>query len=319
VNVLLVSAGRRVELVELLRAACGGGRVVAVDVDPLAPALYRADAAEAVPRVEEAGFIERLLELCERHQLGLVAPTTDRELAILAEHAARFEAVGARVAVGEAAAVRTALDKLACSRALAEHVIDAVATESWRAGEPSPFGYPVVVKPRRGAAADGVRAISGAAQWTDPPASEEWLVQPRISGPEITIDALASPEARIVSLGARRRLKVRGGEVERAVTVHGEPFVDLAARIASALALSGPFNFQIFVQEDGPPLVGELNPRLGGGLPLSEHAGAGLLEALCRWALSGAWPDGPPRIARAGARMTRHDSSIFLEGDELLW
>ena len=318
-NVLVVSAGRRVELVDLLRRACGGGRVVAVDVDPLAPALYRADAAEAVPRVEEAGFVERLLELCGRHQIGLVAPTTDRELAILAATAGRFEALGARVAVGAAPAVRTALDKLACSKALAEHVIDIVPTEPWRAGEPSPFGHPVVVKPKSGAAAEGVRTITAAAQWTDPPAGDDWLVQPLIDAPEITIDALASERGRIVSLGARRRLKVRGGEVERAVTVHGEPFVDLAGRIAVALALSGPFNFQIFIQEDGPPLVGELNPRLGGGLPLSEHAGGGLLEALCAWARDGDWPDGPPRIARAGASMTRYDSSIFLEGDELLW
>ncbi|HLW94918.1 MAG TPA: ATP-grasp domain-containing protein [Solirubrobacteraceae bacterium] len=318
-NVLLVSAGRRVELVDLFRTASRGGRVVAVDIDPLAPALYRADAAEAVPRVEEAGFIERLLELCGRHQIGLVAATTDRELVILAESAGRFEAQGARVAVGAAPAVRTALDKLACSRALAEQMIDVVPTEPWRAGESSPFGHPVVVKPKGGAAAEGVRTISAAAQWTDPPAGDEWLVQPLIDAPEITIDALASDPGRIVSLGARRRLKVRGGEVERAVTVHGEPFVELAGRIAVALALSGPFNFQIFIPEDGPPLVGELNPRLGGGLPLSEHAGAGLLDALCAWARDGDWPDGPTRIARAGASMTRHDSSIFLEGDELLW
>ena len=249
-NVLLVSAGRRVELLELLRAACGGGSVVAVDTDPLAPALYRADAGEAVPRVEEAGFVERLLELCERYEIALVAPTTDRELAILAE---------------------------------------------------------------------GVRTISSRSQWTDPPADDVWLVQPLIAAPEITLDVLAAEGGRIVSLGARRRLKVRGGEVERAVTVNGEPFVELAGAISTALDLSGPFNFQIFIQEDGPPLVGELNPRLGGGLPLSQHAGAMLLEALCEWAATGAWPDGPPRLARAGAHMTRHDSSIFLEGGDLLW
>jgi carbamoyl-phosphate synthase large subunit len=319
VNVLLVSAGRRVELLELLRAACGGGRVVAVDTDPLAPALYRADAGEAVPRVEEAGFVERLLELCERYEIALVVPTTDRELAILADSAGRFEAAGSRVAVGNAAAVRTALDKLACSRALADHAIAAVPTEPWRAGAPSPFGHPVVVKPQRGAAAQGVRTISSPSQWTDPPAEDVWLVQPQIAAPEITLDVLATEAGRIVSLGARRRLKVRGGEVERAVTVHGEPFVELAAAIAAALDLSGPFNFQIFLQEDGPPLVGELNPRLGGGLPLSEHAGAMLLAALCEWATRGAWPDGPPRLARAGAHMTRHDSSIFLEGGDLLW
>src|SRR5262249_49432117 len=101
-------------------------------------------------------------------------------------------------------------------------------------------------------------------------------VQPLIAGAEVTIDVLAAERGRVVALGARRRLKVRGGEVERARTVDAEPFVEQAAAVARALGLSGPFNFQVFVDAE-PALVGEVNPRLGGGLPLSQHAGAMLL------------------------------------------
>jgi carbamoyl-phosphate synthase large subunit len=122
----------------------------------------------------------------------------------------------------------------------------------------------------------------------------------------------------VLCLGARRRLKVRGGEVERAQTVPAEPFLELAANVAAALALTGPFNFQVLI-EAGTPLVGEVNPRLGGGLPLSQHAGAGLLESLCDWASRGEWQTGPPSLARPGVYMTRYDSSTFLESDELAW
>ena len=271
-----------------------------------------------MPRVDDPGFVEALCDLCARHAVSLVVPTTDRELPILAERAGALGAVGARVAIAPAAAVAAALDKLACAAALAAGGVDAVPTAEWREAPAPPFALPVVVKPRRGAAAEGVRVITALEAWTPPPRGEAWLVQPWIAGAEVTLDVLAADDGRVVCLGARRRLKVRGGEVERARTEPAEPYVALAAAVARALSLRGPFNFQVF--SDGQaPLVGEVNPRLGGGLPLSQHAGAGVLESLCEWARSGSWPAGAALLARPGVHMTRHDTSVFLEPDELAW
>jgi carbamoyl-phosphate synthase large subunit len=316
-NALLVSAGRRVELLELLRRACQG-MVIAVDTDRLAPALYGADLAATVPPVSDPAFVARLRELCVAHSVSLVVPTTDRELSVLSQRAPELEAVGARVAIGHHDAVVTALDKLTCASVLDGVGVSAIPTARWVSEDPPPFPFPVVVKPRQGAAAEGVRVIRAAAQWTAPPEEEEWLVQPLVPGPEVTIDVLASDDGRIVCLGARRRLKVRGGEVERAQTVAAEPYLTVAERIARALALAGPFNFQVFI---GPetPLVGEVNPRLGGGLPLSEHAGAGILSSLCAWAGNGRWSADGPATAEAGLYMTRHDQSLFLRPSDVAW
>lgn len=316
-NVLMVSAGRRVELLRRLRAACGG-RVVAVDIDPLAPALYHADVAAPAARVDEPGFVDGLADLCRAHEIGLVVPTTDRELPVLARDHAAIEAAGARVAIAPAAAVDTALDKLACPAALARGGVAPVPTARWTDGEPPPFEFPVVVKPRRGAAASGVRTIDTAAGWTAPPAGEEWIVQPLAALPEVTLDVLADERGAIRNLGARRRLKVRGGEVERAETVEAGAYLAVAQGITAALGLVGPFNFQVFT--GGPaPLVGEINPRLGGGLPLSEHAGGGLLAALCAWGQTGEWATGEPRFAAPAHCMSRYDESVFRARDELLW
>jgi carbamoyl-phosphate synthase large subunit len=317
VNTLLVNAGRRVELLNMLREA-SRGRLVAVDIDAVAPTLYHADVAARVPPVGDPGFVERLLELCREHGVGLVVPTTDRELPVLSRRVDDFAALGARVAIGAHAALETGLDKLACANALDAGGVAAVPTESWQAGDPPPFELPVVVKPRDGSAGEGVRVISSPEQWTPPPRGEHWLVQPLTGGPEVTIDVLAGESGRIVSLGARMRLKVRGGEVERAQTVPAEPYLEMAAAVARALALTGPFNFQV-LDAAGAPLVGEVNPRLGGGLPLSQHAGALLLESLCAWGTSGEWPAGAPTLARPGVYMTRYDSSTFLEPGELAW
>jgi carbamoyl-phosphate synthase large subunit len=317
VNTLLVNAGRRVELLDLLRRAAGG-RIVAVDIDPVAPTLYHADAAARVPRVDDPSFVDSLLALCREHAIGLVLPTTDRELPILTGRRDDFAALGARVAIASPPGLLAAVDKLSCAEALNAAGVAAVPTALWRAGMPAPFEFPVVVKPRSGSAAEGVRVIAAAGAWTDPPPAEDWLVQPLISGTEVTFDVLAADDGRIACLGARRRLKVRGGEVERAMTIPAEPFLPLATAVAGALPLTGPFNFQI-LGEGEHALIGEINPRVGGGLPLSEHAGAQLLETLCSWATSGEWPTGPPKLARPGVYMTRYDASTFLEAGELLW
>jgi carbamoyl-phosphate synthase large subunit len=316
-NALLVSAGRRVELLGLLRGACQG-MVIAVDTDRLAPALYGADLAATVPPVSDPAFVKRLLELCAAHSVRLVVPSTDRELSVLSERAPELEAAGARVAIGSHRGVVTALDKLTCASVLGGAGVSVIPTEPWVSGNPPPFRFPVVVKPRQGAAAEGVRVIRRAAQWTVPPVEQEWLVQPLVPGPEVTIDVLASDTGRIVCLGARQRLKVRGGEVERARTVAAEPYLAVAEQIAQTLPLAGPFNFQVFI---GPetPLVGEVNPRLGGGLPLSEHAGAGIVSSLCGWAAEGRWSTDAPVTAEAGIYMTRHDQSRFLRSSDLAW
>ena len=55
INVLILSAGRRVELVNCFKAARDRlgieGKVVAADCSELAPALYFADVKKIVPRI----------------------------------------------------------------------------------------------------------------------------------------------------------------------------------------------------------------------------------------------------------------------------
>ena len=63
VNVLFTSAGRRVELLRAFRRAYGDlgveGEILAVDRDPLAPALREADRACLVPDVSDPGYLRR--------------------------------------------------------------------------------------------------------------------------------------------------------------------------------------------------------------------------------------------------------------------
>ena len=112
----------------------------------------------------------------------------------------------------------------------------------------------------------------------------------------------------------RRRLEVRGGEVSKAVTVRSETLIDLAFGMVKALpGAYGVLNFQVFAEEEtGKLAVIEINPRFGGGFPLTHRAGADY----ARWLLEDL--QGLPSTASAdgwrdGLVMLRYDAAVFVD------
>ena len=71
--VLFTCAGQRVDIVSAFRRA--GARTVAVDANPLAPALYHAHEHAIVPRVDDPGYLPALQGLVREHE---VAPRRSR-------------------------------------------------------------------------------------------------------------------------------------------------------------------------------------------------------------------------------------------------
>ena len=70
-NVLVLSAGKRVKIVRYLqRALAGSGRVIVTDCSALAPSLYVADGAHVVPRADCPDYVDTILEICEREAIG---------------------------------------------------------------------------------------------------------------------------------------------------------------------------------------------------------------------------------------------------------
>ena len=94
-NVLLTGAGRRNYLIAALKSAVGpGGQVIACDMRADAPALQQADRGFLVPPVDGPGYLDALLQICEFEQIGLLIPSLEPELWLLATHRAQFAALG---------------------------------------------------------------------------------------------------------------------------------------------------------------------------------------------------------------------------------
>ncbi|HOG28481.1 MAG TPA: ATP-grasp domain-containing protein [Vicinamibacterales bacterium] len=323
-NVLFTSAGRRVELLRAFRKAYAtlglDGRVVAVDMDPLAPALGAADRAFIVPRLSAPDYIDALSEVCRRERVKVVFPLIDPDIPVLAANRAALEAAGARPAVVSAEAAAIAADKWRCSQFFAGLGLE--TPRSWLVADLARggFDYPLFVKPRRGSAAVNAfaarnpRELEFFTQYVP-----DAVVQEFLPGPEITSDVVCDLDGGVLAVVSRQRIEVRWGEVAKGVTVSDPRITEACVAIARALPAVGPITVQCMMK-DGAPRFTEINARLGGGAPLGIAAGADWpcwLLARC----AGVQVEVPPLGSyRTGTYLTRFDESVFMteaERDEI--
>ena len=92
------------------------GRVVAVNSHPLAAAMVAADASHVAPPLSSGEYVDFLLDVCRREEIGLLVPLFDLELPLLAAATDRFVAAGVVAAVSSPDVVATCRDKLAAGR-----------------------------------------------------------------------------------------------------------------------------------------------------------------------------------------------------------
>lgn len=320
VNVLFASAGRRVELLRAFRHAYAGlgldGSIVAVDADPLAPAMQEADRPYVVPRLTDPAFLPALTAICRHESVHAIVPLTDRDIPVLARHRAELEAAGTRVIVVPDRAVEIAADKLATHRFFAENGIP--APRSWSRDEALGDGidYPAFIRPRGGSAGEGAfpvrteRELRFFLDYVPDPIVQEYL-----PGPEITTDVFSDFGGRVLGLVSRRRIEVRWGEVAKGVTVFDPEVAAHSVRIAEAMGAVGPLTVQCMMRE-GRPLFTEVNARFGGGAPLGIAAGMPAPRWLLELLMGDDVEPQAPGGYQQGLYLTRFDDAFLLREED---
>jgi carbamoyl-phosphate synthase large subunit len=321
-NILFTCAGRRVALInafrEALAALDASGRLVAADVTIASAAFHVADVGEIVPAVGRVEYIPALMDLVRRHRIGLVVPLTDLDLRSLARHRQEFAEIGCTVMIGSEEAVRLCRDKARSNELFGRAGLGTIRTLTLEQFRAEPF-YPCFAKPTRGSAGVGTGRIVNEKELLAHLSTfgERMLVQEYVPGQEFTIDVYRSRDGVVRCVVPRQRLAVRGGEVEKGLTVRDEALIAEATKLAELLGdIWGVFCCQCRRPADnGPARFFEINPRFGGGAPLSIAAGANLPLYLLQEVL------GLPVTAEIGRftdglLMLRYDEAVFLRPDD---
>jgi carbamoyl-phosphate synthase large subunit len=319
INVLFTSAGRRVELLRAFREAYSllgiTGHVIALDADPLAPALQVADKPFIVPRLDSPDYIPALTQISRDENVTVIFPLIDPDIPLLARHRKTIEKTGACLAVGPDKSVEIVSDKW-----LTVEFFKSLNLNVPRAWLPQQLdgrgmAYPLFIKPRAGSASNNAFKVNNEkellffSEYISDPVIEEYL-----PGPEITNDVICDLDGKLLGVVSRRRIEVRCGEVSKGVTLRDERITAACAVIGEALPAIGPVTVQCMMK-DGIPHFTEINARFGGGVPLGIAAGANS-PAWVLARVAGIEPPLPPLGDYSlGLHVTRFDSAFFLSQD----
>ena len=103
---------------------------------------------------------------------------------------------------------------------------------------------------------------------------DQLLVQDYVPGQEFTVDVYRTRDGEVKAVVPRQRLLVRSGEVDQGVTINDQEIIDMTLKLVDIMdGLWGVFCCQCRRPDGEAPHFFELNPRFGGGVPLSLAAG----------------------------------------------
>lgn len=278
-NILITSAGQRVSLVQAfkteLRQFVADGKVLTVDLNPiLAPACHVSDGYFQVPRVTDPSYIDTLLNICLENHIKLIVPTIDTELLVLSEHIERFRAQGIAISVSDMALVQKCRDKRLTHELFSEYGI-----EIPKQFERDNLQFPLFAKPYNGSLSKGIFVAKSAVDLTEESLNNPELLFMEYISPEeydeYTVDCYYDKHSQLKCVVPRKRIFVRAGEINKGVTRKNEIVRIFSEKLDRLQGARGCLTVQVFFHKTEKRVLGiEINPRFGGGYPLSYLARA---------------------------------------------
>lgn len=306
-KILISSIGRRNYLAQWFRDA--GTLVdcdltlIGTDSDAYASGLTEVDVPLVVPSITSPLYVDTLADICDSYGIDLLLSVHDYDIAKISDSKMVLESHGMKVAVPPAETLLVTADKYQTFLTLSEN--DFMVPHTFLAEDAMGMSLTghnqVVVKHRFGSGSSGVFVVdqqrllsaillsSYSAPSGDGSASQESdlsrvLVQQHVIGDEYGLDVICDFAGNFQGVLARKKLRMRSGETDRAVTVDPSPFLLLGERLSRVLTLSGNTDVDVIVTEDRQISVIDINTRFGGGYPFVHIAGANIPACYLSWA-----------------------------------
>lgn len=284
-NILFTGVGRRIELIQAFRNAAlvlnKNLKIYGEDWVNTAPALVYCDFVRHISKIKDSQYIEDLLRICKEDRINLVIPTIDTGLMKLAENREKFDVIGTKVMISSPEMVGLCRDKNLTSQFFVNCGLHAPMTiNDWKEYN---FGYPAFIKPKDGSSSINAFKVENEKELEMYAEQvEDYIIQPFIKGKEYTIDIFCDWYGNPVSIVPRERVQVRSGEVLKTKICMDKQIIEEARVLCEKFKPCGPMTAQLIRDKDNIDWFIEINPRYGGGAPLSMKAGARSAETVLK-------------------------------------
>lgn len=275
-NILLTAIGKRVQLIKHLKK---NFKVMGVDVSYNNPALSFVDRFYQVPRYDDAEYVQALLELCRNEDIKLVIPLYEKEFDVLVQNKELFQSLGTTLLLSDKSIIDICNNKMNTYKFFKSN--DILTPDSYTKAEvqnKEDIVFPMLIKPVDGMGSQGVYKINNKKElvfFVDYIPNP--IIQEFIEGIEYTVDVLCDFFGNIISIVPRQRIEIRSGEVSKSKTVKDNRIINATRLTVEKLKrygkVTGPMTVQCIVDHNNKIYFIEINPRFGGGVPLTFEAG----------------------------------------------
>lgn len=315
-KILFTSVGRRVELIQAFRNAANelglDLLIYGTDLTSDAPALFFCDRVYSVCRIDACNYIPQLLKICAEEKIDALIPTIDTDLLVLSQNKNEFLQIGTRVVVSNEKEIRICRDKRLTANFFLECGLNTPMPEDKVANYNG--GYPCFIKPLNGSSSINAYKVNSYEELIEKTHFvKNYIIQPYIEGREYTIDAFCSFDGSPLLVTPRERISIRSGEVLKTKIYQDSKMISESIAVLDGLKPCGPVTIQLIRDKrTGDDFFIEINPRFGGGSPLSIKAGADSPKMLFRL-LQGKALQYQSKIANDNTEYSRYDQSICVD------
>lgn len=302
-NILVTAIGRRVQLIEHLKKTFN---IIGVDASDNNAAKYFSDSFFVIPKCDEPDYIKELLNICVSNNVRMIIPLYEREFVLLCKNRQIFENRGIKILLSDEGVINICNDKR-----LTQDFFERENILSPRLVNDAP----AVIKPVSGMGSQGVYSVNTNAELEAAKVllKNDYIIQEKIEGREYTVDVLCDFEGNAVSVVPRERTEVRSGEVSKSRTVKNKDISNDTIRLIKSLnkygKVIGPITVQCFVTKENKIVFLEINPRFGGGVPLTFEAGINYGELLMRFIEGYVHEEAPLNFEEVS--MVRYDRAVY--------
>ncbi|TYP72313.1 ATP-grasp domain-containing protein [Aquimarina intermedia] len=278
-NIIITSAGRRVSLVKAfkkeLKVLSPSGKVFVADAEPdLSSAAQVADQSFKLPLLSSNSYITTLLKVCKDHKVKIIIPTIDTELLQLAEHKELFINQNIIPIISSIDLIKICNNKRATNQLFNYKGIKPVEEYT-----KTHYKLPLFIKPINGSGGVDNHIIKLKNEISTSQLLNTNLMFSKYIDlkyyEEYTCDLYYDKNSYLKCVVPRKRIAIRAGEVSKGVTKKNSLISYIKKHLEVIEGAIGCITIQFFMHKSDQKIYGiEINPRFGGGFPLSYLAGA---------------------------------------------
>lgn len=300
--------------------------VIGACISPDSVGLYMCDKAMLCPYASEAGFVDWVIEVCNRENIQIVLTGVEENIIALQKEITKFQRETRAVFVAsDYEMLRIGQDKYMTCKWLEEHgcaypsycmLDDETGVEKLIQDK----GFPLIAKPKNGKGSRGVYLLQSNNQFDAVVGnmSEEdkkaYVLQECIGDAEheYTVGCYCDKEGILRDTIIMHR-KLEHGSSAVVEVIEDEAIRQEVLRICKEFKPGGPLNVQMRKSKDGIPVCFELNVRFSGTTPMRSHFGYQDVAAMIKEYVLGETIDDCFKVQ--GGVAYRYTNEFYLNGN----